>query len=310
MPPETNSRALGGATTLVTGATGFIGSHLCRRLLAAGAGVYALSRSPQDNTSGILWRKADVADADSVRRVIAEARPDYVFHLASLVSGARDLALVEPTFSANLLSTVNVLTGAAEIGCKRMVLTGSLEEPLGEIEPIPCSPYAAAKFAATAYARMFHALYGLPVAMLRLFMVYGPAQKDLRKLIPYVTLSLLREERPKISSGTRLVDWIYVEDVVESILQAATADGAVGKVIDIGSGELVSIREIVEKLSAIVNPKLAPAFGGIPDRPMEQVRRANAALSREILGWKASISLDKGLRRTVEWYRAHLKELS
>ena len=301
---------LRGASVLVTGGSGFIGSHLCRQLRAAGARIYAVSRSQQDDASGTRWRKADLADAGTIRRVFAEAKPDYVFHLASLVSGARDLTFVEPTFSANLLSTVNVLTCAAETGCKRVVLTGSLEEPLGETEPVPCSPYAAAKFAATAYARMFHALYGLPVVMLRLFMVYGPAQKDLRKLVPYVTLAMLRGEPPKISSGTRLVDWIYVEDVVESMVRAATADAAVGKLIDIGSGELVSIREVVEKLARVVNSAIVPEFGAIADRPLEQIRRANTTLARETLGWERLVSLEEGLRRTVEWYRTHQKELS
>jgi len=299
-----------GTTVLVTGASGFIGSHLCRRLRAIRATLYAVSRSPQPDVPGIRWRRADIADAGAMKRVFAESKPDYVFHLASLVSGARDLAFVEPTFSANLLSTVNVLICAAETGCKRVILTGSLEEPLGETEPVPCSPYAAAKFAATAYARMFHALYGIPVVMLRLFMVYGPAQRDLRKLVPYATLAMLRGERPKISSGTRLVDWIYVDDVVESMVRAAIADTTVGKLIDIGSGELVSIRDVVEKLAAIVNPAIAPEIGAITDRPLEQVRRANTTLAHDVLGWKRSVSLEDGLRRTVDWYRANQKELS
>jgi UDP-glucose 4-epimerase len=309
-PANASSQATLSGTALITGATGFIGSHLCRRLLAQAVSLHAISRSPQKTDPRITWWKTDAADGPAMHRVFAEVKPDFIFHLASVVSGSRDLQFVQPTFASNLLSTVNVMTSAAEVGCRRVVLTGSLEEPVGDIEPVPCSPYAAAKFAGTAYARMFHALYRLPVVMLRLFMVYGPAQKDLRKLVPYVALSLLRGESPKISSGTRQVDWIYVEDVVDGILQAATAENAEGKVIDIGSGELVSVRAVVEKLVSIVNPKIVPEFGAVADRPLEQVRVADTAASRTAIGWQKSLSLDEGLRRTVDWYRTHQGEVS
>jgi hypothetical protein len=113
------------------------------------------------------------------------------------------------------VAAANVLVAATEGGVRRLLLAGSLEEPdPHESWPVPASPYAAAKLGAGAVARMCHALYGTPVVWLRLFMVYGPAQPDVRKLIPHVTLSLLRGEAPRLSNGKRLVDWIYVDDVV------------------------------------------------------------------------------------------------
>lgn len=115
-----------------------------------------------------------------------KVQPATVYHLASHVMGAPDLQHVLPTFRANLQSSVNLLTAAAETGCGRLVMTGSLAEPepsRGEMFPV--APYAAAKWASSGYARMFHALYGVPVVLARVFMVYGPAQKDLSKLIPY-----------------------------------------------------------------------------------------------------------------------------
>jgi len=293
-------------TVLITGATGFIGSHLCRRLANnQRVALHAISRSEQEGSKGIRWWKADLAASTAVRSVFAEVKPDFVFHLASVVTGARDISFVRPTLEANFLSTVNIMIGAAESGCRRVVLAGSMEEPAGAADPVPCSPYAAAKFASTAYARMFHALYSLPVVVLRVFMTYGPAQKDLRKLIPYVILSLLRGEAPQTSTGTRLVDWIYVEDVVDGILRAATAPGVEGKVADIGSGTLVPIRAIVEKLVQLVCPEIVPHFGEVPDRPLEQVRVADVAQSFQEIGWRPAVSLDEGLRRTVEWYRIH-----
>jgi nucleoside-diphosphate-sugar epimerase len=201
---------------------------------------------------------------------------------------------------------VNVLSAATQVGCERLVLTGSMDEPQPDGNwPIPCSPYAAAKFAASAYGRMFHSLYRTPVVMLRLFMVYGPAQQDLKKLVPYVTLSLLDGHAPQLSSGVRRVDWIYIDDVVDGYVAAALSPAVDGSTIDLGSGELESVRSIVERLTAIVGtPGVVPVFGAVSDRPMEQERSANLALARTALGWGPRTELDDGLRRTVDWYRA------
>ena len=164
---------------------------------------------------------------DRCARALDDVRPDWIFHLASHVTGARDLAVVLPTFHGNLTTTVNLLTAATEVGCQRLVLVGSLEEPeLGTAEAVPASPYAASKWAASGYARFFHANYETPVAVARLFMVYGPEQEDSRKLVPYVTLSFLRGEAPRLTSGARQIDWIYVDDAVAGLLAVARAEKA------------------------------------------------------------------------------------
>ena len=221
---------ISGTKVLITGASGFIGSHLCRRLLELGAEVHGISRNRQAPGNGpILWRQVDVSDSGAVRSLVRDVRPDIVFHLASHVMGSPALEHVLPTFHANLKSTVNLLTAVAETGCRRMVFTGSLAEPDVENgEKFPTAPYAAAKWASSGYARMFHALYGVPIVLARVFMVYGPDQKDISKLVPYVTLSLLRGETPKVTSGARLVDWIYVRDVVEGFIALVTTPGIEG----------------------------------------------------------------------------------
>lgn len=301
----TGTEGLKGCRALVTGASGFIGSALCRRLLEVGAEVHGVSRSvPGTPVEGVLWRRCALEDAAAVRALVEQVRPEFIFHLASHVAGARSLDLVGPTFEGNLVSTVNLLTAAAQIGCKRLLLSGSMEEPdPGPDWPVPSSPYAAAKYAASAYGRMFHALYGVPVVILRVFMVYGPGQRDVKKLIPYVTLSLLRGESPQLSSGARQVDWVYVDDVVEAYLAAALADGAEGKTVEVGTGQLVSVRGVVEQLYEFVRPGTKPAFGALADRPMEQIRAANSDASFRHIGWRARMDLKDGLRRTIEWYR-------
>jgi UDP-glucose 4-epimerase len=290
---------------LITGASGFIGSHLCQRLLDEGAEVHAVYRTqtpPQD--SGARWWQADLSDEASVRALFRDIRPEVIFHLASHVKGAPNLEHLLPTFRSNLQSTVNLLTLAAEKGCRRIVITGSLAEPEVENgELFPSAPYAAAKWASSGYARMFHALYKLPVVIARVFMVYGPAQQDLTKLIPYVTLSLLRGEKPKISSGGRPVDWIYVSDVIDGFMALGQAPGIDGDTFDLGSGKLVSIRELVEQLAVIVDARAKVEFGALADRPLEPTRLAKVAETFASIGWKPRVSLQDGLERTVDWYK-------
>jgi UDP-glucose 4-epimerase len=300
---------LDGQRILVTGASGFIGSHLCLRLCKEGAEVHAVYRSRRPADPGDQhWWQADLADLAEVREIIGEARPEVIFHLASHVKGAPDLEHVLPTFQSNLQSTVNLLTVAAESNCRRVVLTGSLAEPEVENgETFPSAPYAAAKWASSGYARMFHALYKLPVVIARVFMVYGPGQIDLTKLIPYVILSLLQGESPKITSGDRLVDWIYVSDVVDCFLALAQQPAIEGSTIDIGSGALVMIREIVQQVVSIMGSENWPQFGALPDRPMEPIRLAKSAETFARIGWKPQVSLREGLERTVDWYRAELE---
>lgn len=298
---------LGGRKVFVTGAGGFIGSHLCRMLYEHGAEVHGVSRSMRDNSDGNMhWWQGDLADASIMRNLLATIKPDIIFHLASYVAGSRELRLVRPTFENNLASTVNLLTIASEIGCHRIVLTGSLDEPGSDGgETVPCSPYAAAKWASSSYARMFHALYQTPVVMTRLSMVYGPGQKDVSKLIPYVILSLLNRQSPKLGSGQRQTDWLYVEDVVDGLIAAAQAPNMEGRTVELGSGVLVSIRTIVQQLANRIDAKVELFWGAIPDRPMEQTRAADIARAYDMTGWTPKTSLAMGLERTVDWYKEH-----
>lgn len=298
-----------GRRVLVTGGSGFIGSMLCRRLSQLGADVHAVSRRPCAAEGGSItgWQ-SDLADYDGVRRLFAAVKPEIVFHLASEVTGSRELDRVLPTLRGNLVSAVNVFIAATENNCQRVVTAGSLEEP-DESDPaaIPCSPYAAAKWASSGYARMFHALYAAPIVVARLFMVYGPGQQDLRKLVPYVILSLLRGESPKLSGGARLVDWVYVEDVLEGLLALGVARDVDGVTMDLGSGQLVTTREVVESISAIVDRNVPLEFGAVPERPMERVRVADTERTYRLLGWRPGYSLQQGLAQTAIWYRRQME---
>lgn len=295
---------LDGRRVLVTGASGFIGSRLCSRLRLLGAEVHGTVRQPESATDGdIAWLVGDVGDPDDVERVFEVVRPDVVFHLASRVAGDRDVELVQPMLADNLLGAVNVLVAAERRGQPRVVLAGSMEEPAPHSRhAVASSPYAAAKWAATGYARMFHALYALPVVVLRIFMVYGPGQRDRTKLVPYVIESLLTGEPPRLTGGTRAVDWIYVDDVVDALLSAAQAPSVEGKVLDVGSGSTVTIRELVRRLATTMGTTVEPVFGELADRPAETEEVAEVRPTEEALCWRPATTLDRGLRLTVDWY--------
>jgi nucleoside-diphosphate-sugar epimerase len=150
---------------------------------------------------------------------------------------------------------------------------------------------------------MFHALYDLCVVNLRVFMVYGPGQPDVKKLVPYVITSLLHGEKPKVGSGTREVDWVFVDDVVEAFVRASFEPGLEGQTIDVGTGQLTTVRRVVELLYELVQPDFVPELGALGDRPLEQVRVADVASSYKRMQWQPRVGLREGLSRTIEWYR-------
>jgi len=291
-----------GAVALVTGASGFLGSHLVRRLLAEGAEVHATSRSARESGEAHLrWHRSDLAREGEAQALLRELRPDYVFHLSGQVSAAPSAELVFPAFHSLLGSTVQLLSAAAEVGCRRLVVTGSLTEPLSG-DAVASSPYAVAKWASSAYARMFHKLYGVPAVILRPFMAYGPNQHE-DKLVPHVILSLLRGTPPKLASGRWVGDWIYVDDVIDGFLLACARTGIEGQDLDLATGVMTSTREIVERLVQQLEPRALPHFGAVPDRPDEQVRTADVSRAKARLGFEARVSLDEGLAKTIAWYR-------
>lgn len=287
---------------LLTGPNGFLGSNVRQRLLSAGLSIDCIARRlPATVEPNCRWHEADLADAQAARAVIERVRPDLVLHLAGYAEGLRGLEHVLPSFYGDLATTVHVLTAAAECNA-RVVLAGSLEEPLGAAhEAVPSSPYAASKWAASAYARMFGELYHTPVVQTRIFMTYGPGQRR-RKIVPYVIDSLLADTPPQLASGRRPVDWIYVDDVTEGLLSAAASPAAVGRTLDLGSGELVTIRELVEMAVRLCGRTVEPQFGARPDPPREEIRQADLAATTAVLGWRPRITLEEGLRRTIAWH--------
>jgi UDP-glucose 4-epimerase len=303
---EGTATPLADARVLVTGASGLIGSHLLR-VIKQEADVVAISRSSRPDEGRLRWRACDLAQPGAVADVVTSVRPDVVIHLAGAVRGDRSLDAVAPTLRANLLASVELLEAATRVGCQRIVLSGSLlEEPAaGGSQAVPPSPYGASRWAASAYGRMFHQLFDAPVVILRPSFAYGPGQET-TKLIPHVITTLLEGRSPRLSSGERLLDCVYAEDVALAYLEAASATGVEGRTIDIGAGVLTSVRQIVELTVESLWPTAGrPVFGALPDRPLEQEIRVDVDETARVLGWRATTSLEDGLRATVTWFREH-----
>jgi nucleoside-diphosphate-sugar epimerase len=303
-PTEPDS--LSGATALVTGGAGFIGSALCKRLVESGATVHSVSRRVSDSGAAHRHWSVDLVDSSAVDQLIADLRPDYVFHLASHVWGAPDLKHLLPAFHSNLHTTVNLFHALAGTDCRRVITTGSLVEPdAGSGQTTPNSPYAAAKWASASYARMCHALYNLPVAIARVFMVYGPGQQDETKLVPYVIRCIQRGEAPRISSGRHVYDWVFVDDVVDGFVRMALADDVAGQSVDIGTGKQTITMDLVDMLCQLMSAREKPVYGALADRPLEPVRMADVEQAKRLVNYQPRVSLRDGLRMTVDWYNAH-----
>jgi UDP-glucose 4-epimerase len=291
---------------VVTGASGFIGAHLCRGLATTEAEIHGISRTLQPISLHMQWWQGDLEDIASVRTLIRKIAPDIVYHLASNVTGSREIDRVLPTLHSNFVSTVNLLTALTESGCDRIVLAGSLEEPEIDRGTTPSSPYAAAKWASSAYSQMFYELYQTPVVTAKIFMVYGPEQNS-RFLIPMVISSVINGISPKLSSGKRPIDWVYIDDVIAGLIAMAGAPDIAGQTIDLGTGKLSTIREVVKLIVNRIDRRVDPIFGAIPDRINEQIRVANAADSYAQLGWRTTTSLEEGLKSTIDWYADRLQ---
>lgn len=294
-----------GRKVLVTGGSGFLGSHLCRRLCELGAEVHATSRIPRPTRdSGPIWWQSDLVSIDEARVLLSKHRPEVIYHFAGSVGASPDRGLVLPTFQSLLVTTINLLMLGTELNCRRIILAGSLTEPRPQdLYPTPSSPYSAAKWAASGYGRMFHSLYGTPVVVLIPFMTYGPGQNP-QKLVPSVILSLLKGEAPRLTTGRWEADWVYVDDVVQGFIAAGEAADIEGKTFDLGSGSKTSVRAIVDILVQQMGVHVKPAFGVLPDRPIEPIRVADSQHARQGLRWEAATMLEKGLRQTIDWYAA------
>ncbi|HKS05472.1 MAG TPA: SDR family NAD(P)-dependent oxidoreductase [Gemmatimonadaceae bacterium] len=312
--------AFAGRRVLVTGATGFIGSHLVERLARDGAEVHALVRASASHAKLEALRgrarewEADITDIGALRKAIAGARPEVVFHLAG-DTGVRRVSEgwsgVERSVQVNLIGTLALLRATLEAthAVSSFVRAGGLEEygdgavPYDEAQrEQPISPYSASQVAATHYCEMMQRGTETSIVTLRPALVYGPGQST-DFLIPNLITSCLRDQDFEMTSGTQKRDLLYIDDAVEAFVLAA-ARRARG-VINVGHGVQHAVRDVAEEIVRLsgTRAKLHVGARSARARDLEELVTRNDR-ARALLGWSPAVTLTDGLKRTIESYRS------
>jgi dTDP-glucose 4,6-dehydratase len=312
-------------SVVVTGAGGFIGSHLVERLVDLGAQVTAFVRYNSRNDAGVLQMigdkkqqlqvvAGDIRDLETVRSLVANA--EIIFHLAALVGIPYSYLHTGEVVETNTIGTFNILTAAKDRNARKVVITSTSEvygsaiyTPINEAHPKqPQSPYSASKIAADAIALSFYHAFDLPVAIVRPFNTYGPRQSD-RAIIPTIISQALTTKEIHVGNTDATRDFTFVTDTVDGMIRVAESDLSVGQEINLGSGSEISIGNLAALIAQLLGNGVKIHHDAQRIRPAksEVVRLLSAnAKARELVGWTPKVSLNEGLGQTIDWIRNHM----
>lgn len=309
---------MSGKRILVTGATGFIGSHLVAGLVHQGATVYVLQRASSNLTRlqlhGVLGDvqtvQADMIDPVSIQEALRAVRPNLVYHLATYGVRAHEQDLSTAT-SVNILGAANLVDACHQAEVGRLVWLGSgfeyalRPDPIDESVPMePVSLYGATKVAAGQLADYYRRMKGLDIVTVRLFSAFGPMEHPSR-FIPLVITRGLSGEPVSLTAGTQERDYLYVDDVVTGLIRAGESQAAHKATFNLGSGEPASIRQIAETIADLLPAPVELSFGEMVRNRPEPSRMVADPTRLRGLGWKPVFSLRDGLLRTIEWYASN-----
>jgi len=315
-----------GRQVLVTGAGGFIASHLVERLVKEGAQVRAFVRYNSRNDVGMLRLvspdvfsaieivQGDLRDVEAVRKAVKNA--DTVFHLGALIAIPYSYVNPREVVDVNIMGTLNVLMAARDSNVRRMVHTSTSEvygtaqyTPIDEKHPLQGqSPYSASKIGADRIVESFYRSFDVPVVILRPFNTYGPRQST-RAVIPTIITQALTRDEVKLGGLDPMRDFTFVADTANGFMRAAEADNVLGEEINLGNDNTIRIGDLVEKIFGIIGktPKIITDQQRIrPDKSEVMKLWASNQKAKEMIGWEPRISLDEGLKLTVEWISSHL----
>ena len=302
--------------TIVTGATGFVGANLARRLLSDGHEVHLLLRPGHQEwrvdpiRDSVRIHELDLRDQDAVASVVGKIRPDWIFHLAACGAYSWQTDLTEMILT-NIHGTVSLVTACVKSDFEAFVNAGSSSEygykdhPPQETEFLePNSHYAVTKAAASLFCRQMSQNLGLPLTTLRLYSVYGPLE-DPRRLMPTVVSRGLRGELPTLAAPDTARDYVYVDDAIQAFLLAASPRlPRIGAVYNVGTGVQTTLRQVIEVARRALGLNVDPQWGSMPPREWDtSCWVADSQLIREELGWTPRYSFEEGFTETVEWFK-------
>ena len=315
-------------TVLITGAEGFIGSHLTERLLSVEARVKAfvmynsfnkwgwIDTFPSQEVSKLDIICGDIREIDRVKTALKDV--DIVFHLAALIAIPYSYVSPSSFVKTNIEGTLNLLQCALESKVEKIIHTSTSEVygtaqyvPIDERHPLQGqSPYAASKIGADMLAESFYRSFNLPLVTVRPFNTYGPRQSS-RAIIPTMIVQLLTGDTLKLGSLHPVRDFTFVSDTVEGFIKAAEAENIMGEVINLGSSQGISIGNLAEKLITMVGRSVSLEYEEERARPAKsEVNKliSNNRKAKDLMGWQPKVTIDEGLERTLHWFRENLKE--
>ncbi|MFQ5977110.1 MAG: SDR family oxidoreductase [Candidatus Heimdallarchaeota archaeon] len=322
------SAVLDGAKILVTGAAGFIGSHLCDKLFEQGAiiiGLDNLQTGRLENIQQLLQKdtfkflQGDIRDLDYINRLIQKEQVAFIFHLAALPSIPRSIDAPFSTHQANVDGTLNLLLAAKNNGTKRVIFASSssvygTSERIPKVEAMltqPISPYAVSKLTGEMYCKAFSSSFGLETVSLRYFNVFGPrqSQNQYAGVIPIFINSILRNHPLQIfGDGEQSRDFTFVQNVVEATILAAQASNVTGEVFNIAFGKRTTINTLARTLAEICGIKNQEVSHFPPRTGDVRHSQADVSKARNLLNYNPITDLRQGLEHTVAWYRQSLED--
>jgi nucleoside-diphosphate-sugar epimerase len=307
---------------LVTGGSGFIGSHLVHRLLAGGAEVSVMVRYGnvmknerlRDCWKDILVVEADLRNRGALEAGLGKSPPEVVFHLAAYNHVGQSFVQVEECFDVNAKGTANLLDACA--GAEKFIYMSTSEVYGHQTEvpfvetmcPQPISPYAITKYAGELYCQMKQRIGGeASVVVLRPFNTFGPYQSG-KAIIPELIVDCLRGKTIQVTKGEQTREFNYVDNIVDGLLLAASS-GKLDGVMNLAGGEEITIRDLVTKIAELTGTRSQIEIGALPYRPTEIWRMfADSSRARAAIGWEPRIRLEEGLKRTIEWFREYYRD--
>jgi nucleoside-diphosphate-sugar epimerase len=314
--------SLKGKKVLITGAYGFIGSHLVSPLLDEGAEVSVLVREHsnpwrlKEKLHHVCVYKGDVADSLRVSQIVHTIKPDFIFHLAAY-GVDRMNKQIQQAIKTNIIGTVNIIEAAIAANCEKVINLGSSleygysDQKLSEDMRLnPLDIYGSTKAASTILAHQIAKAGNLKLVTIRLFNTFGEKEAP-QKLFSYVILQLLKDKEVKLSSGEQYRDYLYIENYIDGLILAAKNKNVQNDILNMGSGQALPIKFYVQKLFQLIDPEKKPLFGTISYTENDRMlAEPDIQKVKDTLKWQQRISLEEGMERTINWYKENLHQFN